>query len=61
MDVQVVEAVTSSLLTDYSATSEGASSLRETGEQPVALKQRDTLQSESQRKGQDWLFQLRFH
>lgn len=53
MDVQVVEVVTSSPLADHSATSEGACSLRERGEQPVALKQRDALQSESRRKGQD--------
>lgn len=44
-DIQVVEVVTSSLLPDYSATSEGAHSLPEDEEWPVALKQQDTLQS----------------
>lgn len=41
-DVQVAELVTSGVLADYSATSEGACWLREMGEQPVALKQQDT-------------------
>lgn len=45
--------MTPRLLADYSATSEGARPLREMGEQPVALEQRDALQPESQRKGQD--------
>lgn len=41
-DVQVAELVTSGVLEDYSATSEGACWLGETGEQPVALKQQGT-------------------
>lgn len=41
-DIQVAELVTSGVLEDYSATSEGACWLGETGEQPVALKQQGT-------------------
>lgn len=41
-DVQVAELVTSGVLADYSATSEGACWLGEMGEQPVALKQQGT-------------------
>lgn len=41
-DVQVAELVTSGVLADYSATSEGACWLREMAEQPVALKQQGT-------------------